>query len=85
MLRPDSLASAKAKLLAMVVTPEPPLAPRNTINLPLTFLAGLIAGRRTEARTKASAMVLGAMGWVRNSRAPARMQRTNNSGSVLAE
>jgi len=47
------LASDTAKLLATVVTPEPPFAPIKTSSLPAVFLAGRTAGRRTEARTKA--------------------------------
>ena len=39
-----------AKLLATVVTPEPPLAPANTSSLPTDFFAVRLEGRRTEAR-----------------------------------
>ena len=53
---------ATAKLVAMVVTPEPPLAPINTISFPHRLFGGPAAGRRTMARTRASAMAPGVMG-----------------------
>ncbi len=46
---------------------------------------GCAAGRRTDARTIASAIELVVTGWVRNSRAPARMQRTSISGYTCSE
>ncbi len=70
---------------AKAVTPEPPLAPVNTSSRPAVAFAALADGRRAEARTSASAIVLWLKGKVRNSRAPARMQRTSSSASALAE
>src|ERR1035441_554784 len=81
----DSWASDTAKLQARVVTPEPPLALRNTSNLPSAFFGGRDAERRAEARARASAMAPGSKGRVRNSRAPARMDMSNRSESTCAE
>ncbi len=49
------------------------------------LLRGPHTGRRAAARTSASATTPCANGRVRNSRAPARMQRTSSSGSALSE
>ena len=84
-LSPESLAIATAKLQASIVVPAPPLDPMNAKSLPAGFFAGRVVGRRAAARTSASATMSGENGSVRNSRAPARMQRTSNSGSELSE
>src|SRR6266700_7960954 len=85
---PDSRATEIAKLEARVVTPEPPFAPKKTHNLPSgLFDAGVVrmVVRRTAARTMASATAPGVNGSVRNSRAPARMQRIISSESATDE
>src|SRR5438067_5305224 len=84
-LLPDSCASDTAKLVATVVTPEPPLAPANSSSFPVAFFSALPEGRRTEARTIASAIVVAVIGCARNSRAPARMHRTSMSGFTCSE
>src|ERR1039458_5618390 len=71
-LWPDSWARDTAKLQASMVTPSPPLAPRNTRSRPPVFFGRCVAGRLAVALTSASAMVLCAKGNVRNSRAPAQ-------------
>ena len=77
-------ASATAKLQATVVTPTPPLAPMNTSTCRSPVLRGLVTGRRPRPKHAPKLQPsLGANGWVRNSRAPARMQRTSISGSAF--
>ncbi len=85
-LWPDSWARATAKLQATVVTPEPPLAPRNTSILPWVLFSARVGGWTVSAaRSRASLMVLCLKGRVRYSRAPARMHRTTISRSAFSE
>ena len=81
----DSWASATAKLQASVVAPAPPLAPMNASSFPSAFFA--VRDHRPPRRGPHQRLrhTLRSNGSVRNSRAPARMQRTSSSGSVLSE
>src|SRR5215469_4382583 len=69
------LGQAIARLQTSVVTPEPPLAPRNTSSLPV--MGGRLAElRRAIARSRASTTAPALRGTERYSRAPAVMQRS---------
>jgi hypothetical protein len=71
-LRPESCAGDATKLVAMVVTLQPPLAPRNTIRFLSAFFEGPGSASRMGTLANAPAMSPDARGRVRNLRAGPR-------------